>query len=66
MRPFQKRNRKVKRMKWNNDSPLSFVDDDLFDFEMTYESKIGEHEQVEEKVDRNFWTKGISIGRGHL
>jgi len=53
-------------MKWNNDSPLSFVDDDLLDFELTYESEIGEHEQVEEKVDRNFWTKGISIGRGHL
>lgn len=47
----------VKRIKWNNDKPLSFLDEECFDFKADYKSAIGPDEELVENLDRSFWAK---------
>lgn len=47
----------VKRIKWNNDKPLTFIGEEYFDFKFQYKSSVGPHEILEEKMDRTFWAK---------
>lgn len=47
----------VKRTMWNDDRPLTFIDDGLLGFEVRYEFRIAMYEQVVEKVNRIFWMK---------
>ena len=47
----------VKRIKWNNDKQLTFLDKEHFDFDYEYKSAIGRHEESVEKLDRTFWAK---------
>lgn len=46
----------VKRMKWNNDRELSFIDMAEYDFEVKYED-MSKNDEVSEKKDRSFWAK---------
>ena len=47
----------VERIKWNNDRPISFLDEQYFDFEVKYESAVGSADKIEERKDRDFWAK---------
>lgn len=42
-------------MKWNSDRPLNFIGADLLRSEVRDDFGISIHEQVEERVDRDFW-----------
>ena len=47
----------VERIKWNNDMPLSFLDEKYFDFEVEYKSAVGPADKMDERKDRDFWAK---------
>lgn len=47
----------VERTKWNHDKPLCFLPEEYFDFEVKHENSVTADEKVEERVDRDFWTK---------
>ena len=59
----------VERIKWNPDKPMSFLDEQYFDFEVKYESAVGPADKIEERKDRNFWAKedcGIEWVKGFI
>ena len=59
----------VERIKWNNDKPMSFLDERYFDFEVKYESAVGPADKIEERKDRKFWAKedcGIEWVKGFI
>ncbi len=37
--------------------PMSFLDEQYFDFEVKYESALGPAEKMDERKNRNFWAK---------
>ena len=47
----------VKRLKWNYDRPLGFLNDEDLGFRTAWKSKIADNEVVEEKFDRDFWAR---------
>ncbi|KAL8791377.1 MAG: hypothetical protein Q9195_005915 [Heterodermia aff. obscurata] len=49
--------RDVKRLKWNHDKPLGFLNNEDLGFKAEWETRIADNEVVEEKIDRDFWAK---------
>ena len=47
----------VHRIKWNSDKPLTFLPAEDPGFEVDPKSAIDAHENVEERIDRDFWAK---------
>ena len=47
----------VKRIKWNSDRPITFLDDDSLDFQLEYAPRIREDEELEKITDRDLWAK---------
>ena len=47
----------VERIKWNNDMPLSFIDERYIDFKVEYESAVSPADKIDERKDRDFWAK---------
>ena len=47
----------VQRTKWNHDKPMSFVPEELYDFEIKYKDSVGPDEKVEKRIDRDFWAR---------
>ncbi|KAI4098597.1 MAG: hypothetical protein L6R37_006391 [Teloschistes peruensis] len=45
----------VRRLKWNADKPMMFLENDDVDFEIRWESAVGEGEVEERYLDRGFW-----------
>ena len=59
----------VERIKWNNDRPMSFLDEQYSDFEVKYESAVDPADKIEERKDRDFWAKedcGIEWVKGFI
>jgi hypothetical protein len=47
--------RDVRHVKWNADRPMSFTDEETFDFDYKYQSAIRDDELLEKRDDRSFW-----------
>ncbi|MCJ1369580.1 hypothetical protein MMC20_000792 [Loxospora ochrophaea] len=58
----------VKRIKWNYDQPLSFVNDSELGFEIGRESKIEPEEKLSYLIDRELWAeeRGIEWVKGFV
>lgn len=53
--------RDVRRIKWNEDLPLSYIDEDEFGFEVDYKNHVPEEELVESRKDTTFWAKAADF-----
>ena len=53
--------KQVRRLKWNYDKPMMFLEEDDVDFEIKWDSKVGEKESEEKKIDRDFWAVNADI-----
>ena len=51
----------VRRLKWNYDKPMMFLENDDVDFEIKWASKVGKHESEEKKIDRGFWANDADV-----
>ncbi|KAL8657210.1 MAG: hypothetical protein Q9226_002150 [Calogaya cf. arnoldii] len=47
--------KQVRRLKWNYDMPMMFLEDDDVDFEIKWDSQVREGESQEKFIDRGFW-----------
>ena len=58
----------VSRRKWNNDWPISFLEENHMDFEVKHTNGIRSDEKIEETIDRDFWAKegGVEFIRGFV
>ena len=53
--------KQVRRVKWNHDKPMMFLNDDDVDFEIKYDDKVGQLESEEKKIDRDFWHNDADV-----
>ncbi len=47
--------KQVRRVKWNHDKPMMFLEDDDVDFEIKWDSQVRKDESEEKIIDRDFW-----------
>ncbi|KAI4121899.1 MAG: hypothetical protein LQ338_006099 [Usnochroma carphineum] len=47
--------KQVRRLKWNYDKPMLYLEDDDVDFEIKWDSKVRDGESEEKIIDRDFW-----------
>ena len=53
--------RQIRRIKWNHDKPMMFLENDDVDFEIKWDSKVGPSESLERKIDRDFWHNDADV-----
>lgn len=54
--------KQVRRLKWNYDKRMMFLEDDDVDFEIKWDSKVRKEESEENIIDRGFWAVDADVG----
>ncbi|KAL8882239.1 MAG: hypothetical protein Q9198_000729 [Flavoplaca austrocitrina] len=54
--------KQVRRLKWNHDKPMMFLENDDVDFDIRWDSAVREDELEEKMIDRGFWAVDADVG----